>query len=517
MRLARLLTAGLLAMVLLWAGWCTWFYWGDNARLALRPVYVPAMAWHMLQGDGRVESGSFVLTETGRGGEVFLFAPVTVPLAGDVIERVEVHFRQIDSFHTFAIGLSQSGELSGLRQAPAHWLDETTAVVEGRDLRMRGDPVSHVALSIRSGLDRHAVIERVVLRRQRPGFGELQLLLFDSLVDLSPWSQSSINYNRAAYVPLEVSPVPAVALWALLTGGGLLGWRLLRRQPVGSHAVTMSIVLFLAGTLLLDVGWQVSLWHHHGAALRSYGGLDAELRRREEGQNGIYAFMQDLKSELQDESRRMVIFAGSNFGYMRARYFAIPHPAVGRKGVHPAWLYRAQPGDVIVGIGTYPRLQTEPLGATSQRDTPVEPRSWIVTKVDGLDEAWAVRSRWRFLGGQGLAEIELRLLNTGGSGWVSILVERSANAPVEQWARRDVFIDGEGEWTVRLPFRVHRGAQYRIKLHADSPLRAQVDSSRLRPLRYDGDLEMLSVGDGSPHVVARRLIESSGHVAWEIQ
>lgn len=513
----RLVVTALLAAILMWAAYCVWFYLGDNGREALRPLTVPAMAWHFTEGGGSVDDGRLVLTDTGRLGEVFVFAPLDAGLSGEVLDRIVVRFSAIDYFHTFAIGVSQSGQVSGVRPVAAHWADEATAVVEARSLRLNGAPISHLGLSIRSGLDEPAEIEAAELHRKMPGFAELQVLLLESLVDLSPWTQRSINYNRAKYVPLEVSPVISVMLWVLLTGSGLLAWRLMRRRSIGSHAFTMFVVLLLVGTLMLDAGWQVSLWNRHAQAVRDHGGPGASDGPAGNEETGIQGFMERLKSELGDDSRRMVIFAGSDYGFIRARYFAIPHPAVGRKGVHPRWLYRMRSGDVLVGIGTYPRLQVGAVSESADGEAAIEARDWPVSVVPGLDEVWAARSRWLAVDTTGMAELDLVLAGLGGADWVTILIEQSLDGEVRQWARRDVFLDGERRVRVTLPFELQSGAHYRLKLHADSNVQADVAYSRLEPFRADQPLETVSVGEGSPFVLARPVAEASSHRAWEIQ
>lgn len=517
MRGARVVATGILAMAILWGGYCAWFYWGDNARQALRPVEVPAGTWYIVYGVGHPDSGNFVVTEAGRRGEVFLYAPIPVALPGDVLDSVEVRFQQAATFHNFFVGVSQSGKVAGVHRAAANWIDDTRAVVEGRELWLDSEPLSHVTLGIRSSLERRVVIESVLLHRQEPGFRELQRLLFTSLVDLTPWSQRSINSNQAGYVPLRISPVLLVVVWILLTGAGLLGWRLLRRRSMKGDPLFTAIVLILLGTLLLDVAWQISLLNRHATAIQDYAGRSAEERRRHAKHGEIYAFMEDLKAELQDETRRMVIFAGSNFGYMRARYFAIPHPVVARKGFHPGWLYRARSGDVIVGIGSYPRLRSDPLETAARGDTRIEAGEWPLEVIEGLEGAWGARSRWLRVDGEGVAELELQLAGEGGTGWVTILLERRHEGATKPWVRRDVFLDGETKRDVTLPFSTHPGARYRIKLHTRSPLRPRVAQSTLRPFRYDGQLEMLSAGGGSAHVLARRLAESSDHAAWEVR
>ncbi|WP_376695240.1 hypothetical protein [Wenzhouxiangella sp. EGI_FJ10305] len=511
---ARFLTAAVASMASVWLIFCLWFYWGDNHRKVLRPISVPAVSWSILSGEGEAESGRLRLTGAGSRGGILMQAPLPTPLSGQAVDRVEVQLDEPRSFHGFSVGLSRSQSVSAGRRVAARWVDGRTAVVRGHNLFMDNPTLAYVTIQVRTGLNEPFSITSTEVHRARPDFAGLQSLLVDSLVDFGGWTQRSINHNRPEYAPLKVSAVPAIVVWAILTCILLLGPRILSRRIGRNQVVATVVVVLLLGTFLLDAGWQVTLWERHGQAVGRYSVVDPHDRRRNNVDGELYGFIEEVKSRLDSDSNRVVVFADSLFGFLRARYFAVPNPVTGRKGAHPRWLYRMRSGDVLIAIGNNQNLHRESVAETRREAPSGRSRPWPVESTERNGE-WVAQSNWIEGEGSNFGKLTLTLTAQAGQGWVSVLIEgRGGNNPGR--VRRDVYLTAGKQTGVTLPFKSEAGGEYRFRVRATDALSVKAVESELSLLSDNSGVERLSVARNSPYVLARRIALDSEKIAWEI-
>src|SRR5699024_10133703 len=118
---------------------------------------------------------------------------------------------------------------------------------------------------------------------------------------------------------------------------------------------------FLLAWLTLDLGWQITLWQRHAAAVDQYGGLPADEKRLTEGDGKVFEFIEDLKDELDDSQQRVVIFGDSEFAQYRARYFVLPQPVNSRGRVDQRWLRRLRRNDVLALVHLGDALAQRPV------------------------------------------------------------------------------------------------------------------------------------------------------------
>src|SRR5699024_7361327 len=78
-----------------------------------------------------------------------------------------------------------------------------------------------------------------------------------------------------------------------------------------------------------------------------------------------FAFVDDLKTRLDDPWRRVVIFGDSEFTHYRARYFALPQPVISRERVSKRWLRRLRSNDVLALVHLDEALKERPVRVQS--------------------------------------------------------------------------------------------------------------------------------------------------------
>lgn len=507
--------AGLLAALLLWLGYCAWFFWGDHYRLALRPVNVPLSGWQVLAGQGQVEDGVLRLEAPGPRGEVLAAGPVIGPLPGSDIERVIVRFEQTGDYHMVGIGLSPAMALSAVHRATGRWLDERSVEVLEQDLRLDSEPIRLVSLGIRGNVSPGFVVGSVELHRARPDWTGLQSMLFDSLVDGSEWTQRSINHAQSGTAPLRLSPVVVVLVWLMIAAAlGWLGLRIGTVAPNRSLSVTFGLMV-LGAMGLLDLGWQLSLWTRHADALARYSG-QSPVERREHGVDaGLYRFVHDLKDQLADPGRRMVVFAATEFIFRRAMYYAIPHPVIGKRGLDPRWVARMRPGEVLLVFDRSDLAELHEIDPGAGALPEVVSSHWLSEDLQA-PAPWLAVSPWFGGGPDQLAKVEL-VVSAGSTGWSRLeVLSQGADGSVRPHALREFYLEGEGERTLVLPFPMSEAGRYRFRFRTLGVDGVEVRVARLLPVRHSSDLIVLRPHDTSLRFLVRRLQEGEFGSAWEI-
>lgn len=529
------LVSGVLALVLLWAGYSAWFFLANGDRHALVPIDVPTLGWEVIEGGGRTDRNAIELDRPGRYGQTRAAARLAQPLPADRLGRLHVEIEQPGDVLEMSVGVSGSSDLSRLYSAPLVVDRGNRAVVESGELHLGIDEIRYLVISVRGGLREPFVVRRVQIGQARPGFGEFQRMLWASLIETGDWTQRSINQVRFERSPLRVSPVVAVALWIGLTLLLVVALPI----PGGRRPGVLALVagLMAAGWFLLDAGWQARLLANHVDAVRQFGGKGVQERRQAGGDGRVFEFIEDLKAAVDDPMRRMVIIGDIGFTHFRARYFAVPHPVISRRGVSWAWLRRAPPGTVFAFVHERDAVDAVPLRTNEQeqsapvvelspeeiagRDASVVPGpdadSEEMLRLDGDSRPWLVQSGWRDQPA-GLWRLWLDAGATEQDGWIRIEVFRRGPEETRQrLAWREVFVRaGEPLGAVSLPFPLGAGEQVLFRVRELSARGSMAGGVRVESVSAEPGMVLLSPDGSPPYWLARKLIEADVGVAYEL-
>lgn len=518
--LFRVLVVSLASAVMTWAGFCGWFYIGDNHELVLRTVTVQPSLMQITHGEGHEKDGRLYVGGPGSWGEAQAVAALPIAFPSEQLARIEVEFERVGSYNMMSIGAATTTRLSGVQETSVEWVDERIAQVSGKGFLIGDGPIRMISVRIRGSLKPAFVIDSIRMYRDLPEFGTLQAMLLQSMLSGDGWTHRSINQNRIESAPLAVTPVTAVVAWLVIGVGLLFGWSALERSASASNRAGGLIVLFILAWVALDAGWQVSLWARHVSTLAGNG--DGALNARNVGDQSraeeLKGFMDDLKSGLGDSSRRIVILSETDFDYLRARYFAVPHPVVGRKGVSSRWLWRLNSGDVLVRLGRSGELIERQRDAASASDEAVdELDAWEVDEVT-TQPPWVIVSRWVSFEQPLVARLELQSDGLNDApGWVRIEIQQRAKGQQPRlWSVREIFLYSREKKSVSIAFFADAEAEFRFRVRPLNDIRFGVQSIELEKGAENQDLITLSPDAGSSYILVRKILKRGDKAAWEV-
>ncbi|RFP68996.1 hypothetical protein DZK26_05745 [Wenzhouxiangella sp. 15190] len=530
--------AGIFSALVLWGGYCLLLLSGKHVRDMMSPIEIPNQAWWMVSGEGALTGDRFLITRPGNKAQTVAAAALPVSLSAKEFGFLEVIFSQRVNAHSLSLGVDQAENITQPETAPAKWIEEGVARVSGHQLRLGGGKVRHVVVGALGGLGPGVSIKSATVHLARPSFLELQGLLMRSLVDLDGWKQRSINLNRPEWTPLELSPVPVVVAWILLMALLACLW-MTYSGKLNPHRALLGIGIASGlGWLLLDLGWQVTLWQRHYGAVLQYGGLSSVEKRLTEVDGDVFSLIEDLKVELDDPERRWVIFADHAFDYFRARYFAVPQPVMIRGDVSVRSLWKMGPGFLAVFVHLSNEIVTEAVQVRSSSASPdvierpieslvgqdarlIQHRagpSGAVLEMKPDQRPWLINSGW-FRHPAGLWRLRVPVGTRGQKGWVRLQVFRRHREDTQRKAvtMRELFVQ---------PDRALHDLSVTFSLGEDQEILFRVRERRSRGT-IAGTPQLISVASegelielrkkGSPwSFLARKVLESEGGVAYEM-
>lgn len=533
---ASLVYSPVAALVILWMAYTCWFFVGDNYRLALNPVNIPAYAWQIVHGGGQVDLEEIRLERPGRYGQAMAAAGLDPAIPVGDIARLRVFVKQVgDAFET-KVGLSSTASFARTVEAPLTLNGEGWSNVSSAELGATFGEVRFLLIRARGSLRMPLIVERVEIDRKRPQLLRMQLLLLKSLINLDPWTQRSINHAQMDYAPLRVSPVVAAFMWVMLSLiiFVTVGYRGLSRRRLVSFALAMIV----AGWLVLDISWQTTLFGRHLKAVERFGGESPESKRLAGSDSEVFLFIHKLKELLDDSRQSLVIFGDTDFTHYRARYFAIPQLVASHKGVNWRWLRWMQPEMVLVLLHTkgavyeaglnwqryedrdstnvkFAPLEVAGRSASLMREAYNSMGGVLRLKDDG--RPWLVRSGWLDQG-PGLWRLSVNVAVTDQDGWVRVEVFRRGSYNERQrLAWRQVYLRaGEPFKGVSLPFQIGEDEQFRFRVREVNARGLTAKGVRLQTLTVEPGMVALSRDGNPPYWLARKLLETEIGVAYEL-
>lgn len=161
-----------------------------------------------------------------------------------------------------------------------------------------------------------------------------------------PWQGYSINFTGENEPRQWILPLPFVvsALVLALLGYGLLVWR----KCLAWDARLVWTLVFLAW-FVLDLRWQVDLWHKLGATKNLYAGKSWEEKHLAAPDAALFDFMRKVREKLPSNSSRVFLFADDDYIRGRGAYHLYPFNVLSSLDLRSAGLFR--PGDYIIFLG----------------------------------------------------------------------------------------------------------------------------------------------------------------------
>jgi len=536
----KLTVAGLLAAVTFWVGFNVWFALDPRSEGLLSKFELPGALWQVVEGDGEVDNEILRLTDRDLRGWASVAALLPESLSVETFGSLR--FRLLDGSGAADIraGIASPGNLAGFADAPVRVDEKGWAELQLSDTFFQGESIGYVVLRAFGSMEPPVEFQQVALIPE-PSFFQLQSMLLSSMVNLDGWTQRSINANRHETSSLNVSPVLIVLLWLIF----FFVWALLLyRRSIAERRAWMPLLLFcfIAGWLVLDIGWQVTLLQRHWSAVKQYAGLESDQKRKTEADAPTYEFSSRLREQLDDPTARVAIFAGSDFTQYRARYFIAPQPAIARVGISISWIRRLRSGDAIALIGIQDQLNAFPLRISStaerlarqfERSTitgrhaavtecsliDVDTSNWCTDSVIALKEEerpWLIESPWLSDLKFGLWRLHVQLHGAKEAGWVRLEVMRRAGETVQRWAWREGFVNAGMPLEVDVPFVAGHRSDFHFRLRALDQASPVVISARLEPETVEHDLVRFSRDNQPPYFIARKLLDTEAGVAYQL-
>jgi|GEM_PF-3766742 len=527
LRLRDYLLAGVTSAILLWAGFNVWFHFGENYRKALHSISVSPAHWQVVEGNGYATRESLTVTDPGRFGYAVAVGQLSEPVSYAQIEEIRVSFRARVDHHGLSLGVASSPNLTTASTFNVGRVDDATASVLASDLSPDPDDFSFIILEISGSSLPIPNLTDARLYRSRPGFWKLQALLIKGVVDFRPWTQRSVNYLESPSRVLRVSPALTVLVWAILAILLLAAWASARGLRLRVALSTMSVLLL--GWLFLDVAWQITLSGRHVEAIDQYRGKSTLEKRAQEIDSGVHAFVQQLRSVVNDSSRPFVIFGDSNFTHLRARYFAVPQPSISYRGPpRPVWLARLRPGDILVALNLPASPVSIPLPIEDNGDLRRTRMNVDVSEMPGADSSlnerdgrplpvWLLESPW-LAPEPGVWRLQVELDSPERGGWVrlNLLARSDMRDDPRLLARREFFLHDGQSTVLSISFALTDGQQILFRLQQVETGDLIAGDAWLEPLENDQELELLSSNGEPPFLIARKLLATDVGLAWEI-
>lgn len=520
--------------MLLWAGFNAWFYLGGGKQSMVSPLVVYPHLWQPVEGQGQVVDDTMRLTAPDRMAWAMMAGQLLKALPARDFAAIQLRVLERSGVMEISAGLAAPGELAGFQAVPVSVGADGWVNVPIEEMFFRRDEIGYVVVRVRGGMDPAFEFDQVELVRDTPSFLALQGMIWRSLVNLDDWTQRSINHQIPDLSPLRIALVPAVLGWMLLS---LLLYSAFTIRHWQWRALALpSVVLLLSGWLMMDLIWQVRLWVNHGRAVSLYWGKTPEEKRLAEFDSDVFALVQALKDELDDPTRRVLIFGDTAFAHFRARYFAVPHPVISRRGVSDSWIRRARSGDVLLMVHLPDAMQTESSElVTVNRDMMAGP-IWPLSEMAGRDgewvqlddqemlrmregqRPWLLQSAWKALDA-GLWSLALDLGAQDRDGWIRLEVlarPAAARRGGSRIAWREVYARSSVSGTVSVPFVLEPGQDVLVRVRELDALGTYATAVRILPKELGYGMVLLSTDGEPPYFLGRKLVETGAGVAYEV-
>ena len=242
--------------------------------------------------------------------------------------KVEFLWRRADSpERVFARQLEWQGSSVALLQ------------MEG-DANWRGQVIG-LALMVHAPLDAPLVVEGVKLEP----FSPLRIV-WREWFGTEQWLGTSIHFMGGNEPRQWLAPLPFVAagLGLALLAYGLLVWR---KILVLDLRIVWALV-FIAW-FVLDMRWQIDLWHKLGVTEQRYAGKTWEGKHLAAEDGRLFDLMQQIKKKLPAGAARVFLFADDEYIRGRAAYHLYPFNVLNGRDLLPARQFKS--GDFIIILG----------------------------------------------------------------------------------------------------------------------------------------------------------------------
>jgi hypothetical protein len=213
-------------------------------------------------------------------------------------------------------------------------------------LRMEGDTnwsgqVVGVALMVHAPMEAPLVIDAVEFEPFSP-LGTVWREWFGT----EQWLGTSINFvggdiERQWFAPL---PFVAASLVLALLGYGMLGWR----KILAPDFRVVWVLVFLAW-FVLDMRWQLDLWHKLGLTQQRYAGKSWEEKHLAAEDGHLFDLMQQVRTKLPPTQPRVFLFADDDYTQGRATYHLYPFNVLKSRDMLLAEQFKS--GDFIIILG----------------------------------------------------------------------------------------------------------------------------------------------------------------------
>lgn len=338
-----------LAALLLWLGWTAWALSGSALQQRwLAPIELtPELgAWRMAVGAGEVTERGFTITWPGPLGNAIVAIELPDALEAARFSRVEVHaVERLPG--SLTLGWSTSQTFRQTSTQIIQRLDEATGITVLDGNRHWKDDIYFLSIEQMGFTSGPWTLQSLTLHQELREFSQLQRLLWSSLFPADPWAQRNPHFIWPLNAPLPISPVAALAIWALLSV--LLMW--LMGVGRAKQRLVWLLMPMLIGWLLLDLRWQVELAYKARDTYRTFAELSAEERFGNDLDGHLFEFLQRLRSA-HERSEFERVFAFSEFEFLRkrARYhlatWAVRESPV--SALTPGLSAQLRPGDLVL-------------------------------------------------------------------------------------------------------------------------------------------------------------------------
>jgi hypothetical protein len=528
----RLLTAMVLAAMLLWAGFTTFVMLGDNYQRVLPGLEVvpDVVDWQMLVGDGALDEDGFViLGATERAHALLLAIRLPRPVEAATIDRVELFFQPGVQYRRMNLGWSENATFPARRMGPIEMISDTRGVVNTSWLPNWGGELHFLAVELIGGLADPVTLRRIELTPARPGFFELQSRLLGEWFEFPPWTQRSAHHTRVSLQHEILSPVTAVAAWAGLSVLLLLVVPWLR---AGFPLSLLLLVPVAVGWFVLDLRWQADLVGKAWRAVDSFAGSSWQERNEAEFDGDLFRLVEDLRDIVGDPAPRLFAVGYGEFWRLRARYHAGAWPVRTTDRPLGGWVRDLHEGDLLMLLDA-PDVERVELRESERYQLEPDLLELSLEAIAGVDaeltelggeEVLGLRAGGRQLlraafpaaPASGVHAVSVSLASAAESTTALLRVRRRAgDGGWVDLVERSLVVEGADFRIGRLAFPIERGGMYEVVVFGEQGAELYASGLQIESLEEE-ELVYLRSGSRGAGVIARPVLERQIGSVYEI-
>lgn len=158
----------------------------------------------------------------------------------------------------------------------------------------------------------------------------------------SKWQQTSINFVDMDSYGKKFTPTFAALVITLVAMAIYIILCVTKKNPLNASIIWGIILL---GWLLLDVRWQLNLFHQLGITSNEYAGKSWEEKHLAAEDQGLFDFTRQIKSKLPPAATRILLFSDVDYIRGRGAYHLYPHNVLARRDFPDASRFHS--GDYI--------------------------------------------------------------------------------------------------------------------------------------------------------------------------